>query len=110
MTPSEKARGPRSGYEPGPESAGFITPVSLGCGSIFLLRNRSSTPRSRGDNETRVCGMADVAREPRVGRATGLEPQLVEVWGVWGAGSSEISLCSSLINTCAYLLVIKIGN
>lgn len=29
--------------------------------------------------------MADVAREPRVGRATGLEPQLVEV-EVWGVG------------------------
>lgn len=63
MTPSAKARGPRSGYEPGPESAGFITPASLGCGPIFLLWNQSSTPRSRGDNETRVCGMADVARE-----------------------------------------------
>lgn len=44
-----------------------------------------------------------------VGREARLERQLEEAV-VRGAGSSEISLCSSLINTCAYLLVIKIRN
>lgn len=53
--------------------------------------------------------MHEVVREYGVGRETRPERQLEEVV-VGGAGSSEISLCSSLINTCAYLLVIKIWN
>lgn len=50
--------------------------------------------------------------EEDVGRETRLECQLEEVVlrGHWRRSSSDIIMQRSLINTCAYLPVIKIGN
>lgn len=56
--------------------------------------------------------MLSVVTEKDVGRETRLECQLEEVVlrGHWRWSSSDIIMQRSLINTCAYLPVIKIGN